>query len=694
MVKLNSLEEIHYTNQFGSLSLSLKIILLIKSVYYKKGSSRLTSFFILLCITSLCFSPSVWAQQNSKAIRYGNIPDSLFSIDFIKDFPKTDYLILYKETHVDIEDDSRSIIAKSVHQIRIKVLTEKGLQSTIVGVPYLSFMNMEKITDIKGYTFDGKNKTYLDTSFVKTIDINSRVSVKEFQIPEVKIGDIFEYRYSTERRYIEELPEFYFQHEVPVLFAKFSMKEARYLRYNSKIHHKIAPVNYQRIEEDTTTAVKLFTRKYSDPIVTHIWTAKNIPPFNEEPFVLKASDFRMNLSLSWSEFGVPLQIIESNWDLVSAELSKEKGLEYNIQRAEKWKDFGKNVALNKLNQHDIIDSIFTKIQSSASFNNQKTITSKTNPDSLFVQPIQDAATINHALIAALRGAGLSVFPLLATKIHNTELSDIYPTKYLFEQILTVVELKEGKRIILDPTDKYAHINMIPSEYVNQKAFLLRGLKDYTWINLVNSNSVFEQQLWLKAELKEDGKLNGSISGDARGYIARDMREKISKNIDLRDHFKALLFDRYWNVDISNVEVTANAADSVKFNFTFSMDNAGSVTEKGGLAVKPLLVGYLNQNPFENTERNLPIQFKAEERIVLNAYIKLPKKFKANFKRADLNYGFDGAFIQWKEFGGKDIDFRFEVQLSQLDYEPSSYAFIKKIYDTWKNLSDREIIIEK
>jgi len=472
------------------------------------------------------------------------------------------------------------------------------------------------------------------------------------------------------------------------------MKEARYLRYNSKIQHKIAPVNYQRIEQDTTTAIKLFTRRYSDPIVTHIWTAKNIPPFNEEPFVLKASDFRMNLSLNWSEFGVPLQIIESNWDLVSAELSKEKDLEQNIQRSVKWRDFGKKVGSIKKTEIEITDSIFTKIQGAASFNNQKNITSKTNPDSLFVQPIQDAATINHALIAALRGAGLASFPLLATKIHNTELSDIYPTKYLFEQIFTVVQLKNSTNIILDPTDKYAHINMIPSEYVNQKAFLLRGIKDYTWINLVNSNSVFEQQLWLKAELKEDGKLTGSISGDARGYIARDMREKISKNIDLRDHFKALLFDRYWNVTIEKVEVTANAGDSVKFNFSFSMDNAGAVTEKGGLAVKPLLVGYLNQNPFENTERNLPIQFKAEERIVLNAYIKLPKKFKANFKRADLNYGFDGAFIQWREFGGKDIDFRFEVQLSQLDYEPSSYAFIKKIYDTWKDLSDREIVIEK
>lgn len=656
---------------------------------------------IWIVLLFLCISiESVFAQKISvipelNNTKFSYIPDSLFQIDWKNTFPETDYIILHKQTHVEITDDGRSITANLHHHIRVKILTENGVKASVIGLPYLQYLDMEKIVNIEAFAYNNRELHRLDTSLVKTIDVNDKVSFKEFQIPNAKVGSVLEYRYTTQRRYIEELPEFYFQQEVPVLFAGFSLTEAPYLKYDSTVLHEVVPVAFQKKMVDTTSTIKIFTKKYADPITTLIWTASTIPAFSAEPFVLKANEYRMHLKLNWSHFGIPLQVIESNWDLVSAELSKNSGFETNIQKAKKWRKWGKEAreSFNISDAKTLADSIFHFVQKKAKFNGHKTILSETTPDSLWDEPVQSAAVINQALISALRGAGFKAYPVLATTIHHTEISQVYPTKYLFEYILTGLELAQDEIRLFDPSDAFAHPNMIPADYVNQKGLLLRGIKDYKWIDLLNDVSVFDQQIWIKGELTQEGTLHATVKGDASGYIARDMREKMAKNEDLRDHFKALLFDRYWKTSLEPVHINSDPGDVVQFEFDFTLDNAGSVIEKG-MAFKPLVVGYLNQNPFEKNNRNLPIQFKAEEHLVLNTFIKVPKGFSSKFGTAELKYGFDGAFIQWKQYAGRDIDFRFEVRLNRLDYDPSSYSFIKKLYDTWKEMSDKEWVIEK
>lgn len=651
--------------------------------------NQLLSKVVLLVLIYFCgFSP-LFAQSE---IEFGSYPDSLFKESTFLSY-KSDYVILYKSTDIKVKDDNRSIIVVSNHLIRMKLLKESSLQATVIGLPFMNYNNLEQIIHIEAQSSDGKNVVKLDTNFIKTIEINARVSFKEFQIPGAKVGSIVEYRYQTERRYIEELPEFYFQHEVPVLFAQVSLEDARYLRFKVTKKNEVIPIETKRVEVDTSTAIKLFTKRRADPVVTRYWTAQNIPAFLPEPFVIKANEFRMHLTFNWSEFGFPLQIIEANWDLVSAELTKEKGLEANIEKAVKWADFGKQKSKLGLSKSRLIDSIFYEIRDKANFNGVQNSISNVNPDSIFINPIQDAATINQALISALRGAGFNAFPIFTTTFHSTDLQQIYPTKYQFEKLLVYIEMENGEFLICDASDKYAHVNMIPSDYVNQKGFLLKGFKQYEWITLVNKSSVFEQQLFLKGELEVDGTLNATISGEARGYLARDMRQKMGENQDLRDHFKALLFESYFQSEIKSVKIVTNAADSITFEFAFKLPNAANVIDKG-LAFKPLVIGKLAENPFQTENRSLPIQFKAEEFQVINAFLKVPKGYSAQMKSGVYDYGFEGAFIKWNQFANKDIDYRFDVRVHQLDYKASSYPNLKKLYDLWQQLSTNEIVIFK
>lgn len=649
---------------------------------------RIKNCLVFTLIGISLFLNFAHAQQN---ITFGEIPDSVFMPGFEKqyDFP---FIFLSKTAHTEFKDDDRSIIAQTKHHVRIKILNETGLQSAVVGIPYLNYLDMEKITHIDAHSFDGRFFVRLDTAEIKTIQVNSRVSFREFQIPGAKEGSVIEYQYTMERRFIEELPAFYMQEHVPVLYSEYGMRLARYLRYNTTIQQDVVPIEIKRVEVDTSTGLKLFTRRAPEKIITDYWIARNIPAFNAEPFVLSGNDFRMHLRFNWSEFGIPLQVIEANWDLVSAELSKENGLEKNIQKAKKWKAYGDSIGALPIEDSEKIERIFKRVQSLAKYNEKSSLLSEVNPDSLFIQPFQDAATINQALIAALRGAGFKTWPVFTTPMHANDLAEVYPTKYQFEKMLVAVEIKDDF-LFLDASDRFAHVGMIPSSHVNQKGFILKGFKNYEWKRLVSSQSVFEQQIYLKGELDKEGNLIAKISGQARGYLARDMREKMAENRDLRDHFKALLFSRYFNMKIEPVQILANAADSISFEFSFSLPNAANVIDKG-LAFKPLVIGYLEQNPFQKETRQLPIQFKASEILVLNVLISLPKGYNARSKPAELNYGFAGADIRWQQFDSRNVDYRFQVELSQLDYQPDSYPQIKRLYDLWQEWSSAEIVIFK
>jgi hypothetical protein len=354
--------------------------------------------------------------------------------------------------------------------------------------------------------------------------------------------------------------------------------------------------------------------------------------------------------------------------------------------------FGDSIKALPVTDQEKIELIFKRVQHLAKFNEKSGLLSDVDPDSLFNNPFQDAATINQALIAALRGSDFKAWPVFTTPIHANDLADVYPTKYQFEKMLVAVEINEDY-LFLDASDKFAHVGMIPSSNVNQKGFVLKGFKSYDWKNLVSSESVFEQHIYLKGELDKEGNLTAKITGQARGYLARDMRQKMAENTDLRDHFKALLFSRYFNMKIEPVQILANAADSISFEFSFSLPNAANVIDKG-LAMKPLIIGYLEQNPFQKETRQLPIQFKASEILVLNVLISLPKGYNSRSKPAVLNYEFAGADIRWQQFESRNIDYRFQVELRQLDYQPSLYPQIKRLYDLWQEWSSAEIVIFK
>lgn len=153
-----------------------------------------------------------------KEIKYGKFSKEEISItecSFEKEAPA---IILSKTCDIVL---NYSVIQYFNH-VRIKILNEEGLKWANVVIPYYRKDDLENVTGIRGQTVnfgvDGKEETTdLEGKSVFTVDVDEWTGETRFSMPNVKVGSIIEYKYTTNSHFYSYLDTWYFQDEIPTL---------------------------------------------------------------------------------------------------------------------------------------------------------------------------------------------------------------------------------------------------------------------------------------------------------------------------------------------------------------------------------------------------------------------------------------------------------------------------------------------
>jgi len=147
-------------------------------------------------------------------------PEDLAMKDYAPS-PGSHAVLLYREVRTD---DVNSV---ENNYIRIKILTEEGKKYGNVELAY--FRNFNKIGDIKARTIrpDGTILKFDGEVFEKTLvkARGAKIQAKTFSFPEVQVGSIIEYRYTSRWDLsASNSPKWLIQHELPTKAAKFWFK--------------------------------------------------------------------------------------------------------------------------------------------------------------------------------------------------------------------------------------------------------------------------------------------------------------------------------------------------------------------------------------------------------------------------------------------------------------------------------------
>lgn len=625
---------------------------------------------------------------------FGVIPDSLFQMQ-VSESDSVPYEITNKELDVSFREADESIVAVLEHHIRVKIFDASVREASIIAIPYYFENDMERITSLEAYTYlPSGNRVALSEEDIRTININSRYNVKEFAMPAVEDGAVIEYRYTIERRYIEELPDFYLSHKVPTDFAKITITYPRYLRYQAYIENYEGEVKSDFVYTDTSSVPKVFTIPQPAPIVTERWMAQDIPPVQEEAFISALDDYRGKIKFLLSEFGIPRQQLENNWEVVVARIRDKANPWQQIYSNSDARAVGDSISqvMAGLPAVQIQDSIYQHLNRRVNFSGIHTAYSQTSSEKVLSGEPASQSAINQTLVSMLRAADIEANPVLISTRKSGEINMDFPSFYQFNGLMVQSEI-EGEPYLMDAGFPFSQPGLIPVDTYGSRGLVLKET-GYEWIEIDPDKSLFDIQVKIDAQLERNGTLRGIIKSVQRGYPAQIIRQQWAEGKSHSDILRQTLFDGYPQLNIADAAV--NSAESygqpVELTAEFKIENyATSFTD--GLRFRPMVVGYRDENPFSGPDRNLPITLDAPEKLNLSYSIKLPQGHSVDVND-DRTIKFSGAeFIERYENESGQLEYRYQINIDQRNFSADYFPSLFKLYKRWVDLSNSAWLIE-
>jgi len=626
--------------------------------------------------------------------KFGNLPIEDLQIEAGHNYP---YEFILKEASVRMIEEGRSLIASIDYLIRIKVYSDDPLlwaEASLVGIPFYFADGIESVMHIEGITYQPDGRvSYLQQNQLRTVDLNRRYRMIEFEMPDVEQGSVLEYKYRLERRYIEELPDFYFAEKVPTRKAGLNFQNSNIIRYDTIEENTNFEIQYVEQRVDTSSVPLIFTYNRPEPILLQRWSAENISAVDADTYVSSVDDVRAQLKFQISEFGIPRQPLENSWEFVTAQILRNNNPFEFIEYFPHLSEMGSQISENFSNLNAIQDSIFTLVNSKVQYNGQSAIFTERDLNNVLDGVPANQAEINLTLLALLRGAGIDAYPVYISGRELGRINRDFPSLFQLNRVLIVTEI-EGIKQFMDASYSNSLPGLITIDSNNGEGMVVRE-DHHEWVALDPELSKFDLDIQLDASLNNQGHLTGTISSTTHGYPSRTIRESIQSGRDFNRIIKETFFDIYTDAILTNsiIEIDSENPDQIQIRSDFSIPNY-SPTFSDGIDFRPMVVGFLFNNPFESEERRIPITLDAPESIHIQYNIELPRGYSLDVSGDTRTTSLPGASLYEEYFtDGNQIEYSFDIQITKREFPSEDYVELREMYNRWVQLSNETWVID-
>ena len=660
---------------------------------------KFLSHILIILTLLLVFGGSLFAQQRldhpemQEIFRhFGDISISELDMEPEHDYP---YEYLMKKSAVRFREERGSIEAVIDHYVRIKIHTDDPLEkaeAAMVAIPYYYADNMEQIINLRGTTHHPNGSYWLLRSADATrSDLNTRYRILEFEMPEVVQGSVIEYKYTVIRRYIEELPDFYFSHRVPVRKASVRLQNEEFLRYNVIKENPDFEIEYSEVRIDTSSIPPVFTYERPEPIYIQRWDAEHIPAAELSAYISSVEDVRGKLKFQINEFGLPRQPLENSWEYVAAQIRRNSNPEILLEYHPELYRKGKEIAEQLNSREAIQDSVFSYVNSRKQYNGMNAVFAERGFLHVTDGQPADQAEINMALLAMLRGAGIESYPLYISGREFGRINEAFPSLYQFNRMLVHSRI-DGEEYVMDGSFSHSYPNLIPVESYNEQGFLLKP-DNYEWVEVSPAQSMFELSIVVDAELNRKGTLTGSLRAETSGYPAQQVLQEIGEGRTVSEVVRSTFFDVYDDGILRSPKVSDKELRTVYVETGFEIENyARSFTD--ALEMRPMIVGYLFRNPFEQSERRVPITLDAPESLTIRYSLRLPQGAMIEELNETFSTRMPGAELaESYRISGREVSYTFEIDITRREFPAESYNDLRRIYERWVELSNDTWFVE-
>ncbi len=603
-------------------------------------------------------------------------------------------LISIGDVSYDVNSGHFTIITNK--RVRIKVFKEKGLDEANIRIHFYSASNYELIRNIAGVTYNIDNSgqistTRLDKSSIYIKKINNRISEVSFTLPDVKVGSVFEYKYTDEKQSIENVPDWYFQDDIPTRYSSFTTKVPTIFRFVSQV------LAYQQVEqkrEIVNDNIYYGSNSVSNQSEEKTYVLKNIPALTDEPFMGAEKDYLQRVVSQLSRIDYPdgrSDEILSTWPKLTEELLKSEDFGMQLKKhLPHTKELDDSLVNVKDDYHKMM-IIHDYVRKNMNWNGSENIYSSDGIRSAWDKKSGNNAELNFILIDLLRDAGLTVFPLLVSTKDNGTVNTTYPFLDQFNNTMTCVLIGE-KRYVLNAADKYNPAYLIPYDVLNNEAFVVD--KEYGgWIRLSNDKDRWKNFVTFYAEIDSNDLMEGKATIYSFGYSKNPrVKEWIEDKTSFPDLFnKDFSALKVQNIKVKNVDVDTLPLEQ-KLDFSLPLSSSGDYKY-----FSLNLFQGLEKNPFIGDDRKTDIDFNYPKSYTIMGKVDIPEGYQFEGLPQNIKMIMPDTSIVMERLiqaGDSSINFRITLNFERSYYPASSYPAFHEFYKQLFSKLNEQIVIKR
>lgn len=576
------------------------------------------------------------------------------------------------------------------HRMRIKILTEKGLDRANIQLKYYSGKDGDILGGIDAQTFNidangAIQITKLDKKLIYDKKINKRISEKVFSLPDVKVGSVIEYKYKKGNI---GLVDWSLQGSIPV----------RYSRFVTDMPQELDVRTVPYCSHPYTT-----NRETSGTRVINTYSVQNVTGFRDEPYILNEDFYLDRLETKLIAFDVNgrRENLTLNWVQVIRIMMEDEDfglqLKKNIPRTADLDDELKKISAPYLR----MKTIYNYVKQNMKWNEYPGIWALDGVKSAWKDKIGTSGEINLILVNLLRDADLKAHAVLVSSRDNGVVNTFDPGTIFspgyrqFDKVMAFVEI--GKDVyVLDASQKDIPVHLVPADVVETQGLVISKPETYEWgwRTLSNNYTQFKTVVMVNAQIDSTGTMKGEANVNSFDY------ERL-KRINLAKKGKESFLKVYGNTDnqtlnVEDVEFTNLESDSLplvqKFKFSQNLNSSGDYKYFTG----NLFTG-LESNPFIADTRYSDVFFGAKRHYTLVGNYFLPEGYEFETLPKNIKMIMPDTSItvsRISQVNGSVLMTRYVVEFKESIYPASQYLEFQEFYQRLFEILNEQFVIRK
>jgi len=569
------------------------------------------SFILVTCLTT---SLSLFAQKGGDVPAFGKVEKAELELKTCDFDDKAEAVVLFDVGELYFDLSAMASTMQFERHVRIKILKTKGKDQADIHLPYFSYRNIEYIKNLTAQTYnlDASGNivtTKVEKKLIYEKPIDKYRSEQVFTFPDVQAGSIIEYKWLQVCTSFS-LENWYFQQEIPVKYSRYRVD------FPGEIEVYASPLcvlPYESKKDSKGTRV------------IQTFSMKNIPALRDEPYISCDKDYLQRIDLRLQAINWPTyrQNMIKTWPQQIKTLMEDEDFGVQLKRnIPRTTDLDEQ--LKKLTDpYRKMVTIHEYVRKNMEWNGYKNIWALNGVKAAWKDKKGTSGEINLILVNLLKDADLQAHAILvSTREHGAVTSSVADVSQ-FDKVMAYVEIGE-KVYVLDATEKNTPSCLIPMDVMFSEGLVIEKPEtfEWGWRPLWNDKTMMKNTLVMRADITDNGVMNGSASLFSYDYDRVQRVEEARKD---KARFLEKYFQTNQSVKIDSLSFENLDDDTMPLvqKVQFSMPVSASGDYK---YFSTNLFSRLEKNPFVADSRFSDIFFGVNQSYNIVANITIPESY--------------------------------------------------------------------